>query len=94
MISVLVACSVAAENLEAALTVYGELVAATLKEPGCVSYELLQLRDAPCELMLVERWLSQDHLDAHTKTDHFIEAMHKLKTLETAAPALIYTSAV
>lgn len=94
MISVLVGCSVTAENLEAALTVYGELAAATLKEPGCVSYELLQLRDNPCELMLAERWHSQEHLDAHTRTNHFIEAMHKLETLEAAAPALIYTRVV
>lgn len=94
MISVLVGCSVAPENREEALAVYGELVVATLKEPGCVSYELLQLRDDPRELMLAERWISQEHLDAHTRTDHFIEAMHKLETLETAAPALIYTSAV
>lgn len=94
MISVLVGCSVAAENLAEVLTVYGVLVAATLREPGCVSYELLQLRDDPCELMLAERWLSQEHLDAHTGTDHFIEAMRKLETLETAAPALIYTRAV
>ncbi|WP_104091910.1 putative quinol monooxygenase [Arthrobacter sp. GMC3] len=94
MISVLVGSSVAPENLEGALTVYRGLVAATLKEPGCVSYELLQLRDDDCELMLAERWLSQEHLDAHTRTKHFIEAMHKLETLETAAPALIFTSAV
>ena len=94
MISVLVGCSVTSENLEAALTVYGELASATLKEPGCVSYELLQLRDNPCEFVLAERWLSQEHLDAHTRTDHFIDAMHKLETLETAAPALIYTRVV
>lgn len=94
MISVLVGCSVAAENLQEALTVYGELVAATLKEPGCVSYELLQLRNNPCELMLAERWLSQEYLDAHTRTAHFVEAMNKLETLETATPAMIYTRAV
>lgn len=94
MISVLVGSSVAAENLEEVITIYEVLVAATLKEPGCVSYELLQLRDDRCELMLAERWLSQEHLDAHTRTDHFIEAMHKLETLEIAAPALIFTRAV
>ncbi|PQZ93950.1 hypothetical protein CQ018_08620 [Arthrobacter sp. MYb227] len=94
MINVLVGSSVAAENLQEVLTVYGKLVATTIKEPGCVSYELLQLRDDPCELMLAERWLSQEHLDAHTRTAHFIEAMTKLETLETAAPAMIYTRAV
>ncbi len=94
MISVLVGCSVKTENLDEALCVYRELIAATREEPGCLSYELLQLRDDPSQLMLTERWLSQEHLDAHTRTDHFIEAMQKLETLETAAPALIYTSLV
>lgn len=94
MISVLVGSSVKPENLEETLTVYRGLVAATLKEPGCVSYELLQLRDDHCELMLTERWLSQEHLDAHTRTEHFIDAMRKLETLEKAAPAMIFTSAV
>ena len=90
MISVLVGCTVAAEKLDRALPVYEELVAETVKEPGCVSYELLQQREDPCQLMLLEKWHSQEHLDAHTHTDHFKKAMSLLETLETAAPAMIY----
>lgn len=91
MIHVLVGCTVKPELLEQALAVYSELISETLKEPGCVSYELLQLRDDPGQLMLTERWVSQEHLDAHTHTVHFIQAMSELETLETAVPALIYT---
>ena len=91
MIHVLVGCTVKPELLEQALAVYRELIAETRKEPGCVSYELLELRDDPGQLMLSERWLSQEHLNAHTQTVHFIRAMAELEILETAAPALIYT---
>lgn len=94
MINVLVGCTVKPEHLDEVLGIYRALVAATLAEPGCLGYELLQLRDDACELMLAERWLSQGHLDAHTHTDHFIDAMARLETLETAAPALIYTKAL
>lgn len=88
----MVGSTVSPGDLEEVLGIYRELVAATLQEPGCVSYELLAQRENPCELMLSERWLSQQHLDAHTKTVHFIRAIDRLETLERAAPALIYTS--
>lgn len=88
----MVGSTVSPENLQEVLAIYRELVAATLQEPGCLRYELLALREDPCELMLAERWLSQEHLDAHTRTEHFIRAIDRLEALERAAPALIYTS--
>ena len=91
MINVLVGSTVQPGDLEVVLGIYRELVARTRLEPGCLSYELLQLREDPCNLMLLECWQTQEHLDAHTRTPHFIEAMALLETLETAAPALIYT---
>ena len=91
MINVLVGSTVLPKNLEAVLEIYRELVARTRNEPGCLSYDLLQLREDPCDLMLLECWASQEHLDAHTRTPHFLKAMAQLETLEKAAPALIYT---
>lgn len=87
----MVGSTVSPGDLEEVLAIYRELVAATLQEPGCVSYELLAQRENPCELMLFERWLSQQHLDTHTETEHFIRAIDRLEALERAAPALIYT---
>lgn len=93
MINVLVGSTVSPENLEQVLGIYRDLVAATVEEAGCLRYELLQQRENPCELMLSEQWISQEHLDAHTRTSHFVLAMDLLETLEKAAPALIYTKA-
>ena len=94
LIRVHVGSTVKPEHLDETLEVYRALVSETLVEPGCVSYELLQLREDPCELMLVEQWLSQAHLDAHTHTPHFTTAMRRLEALETAEPARIYTGAL
>lgn len=91
MIKVLVGSTVLPENLEAVLGIYRALVAETRTEAGCLGYELLQRREDPCELMLAEAWVSQEHLDAHTRTPHFLGAMESLASLEHADPALIYT---
>ena len=61
------------------------------KEVGCINYELLQRTDNPCELVLAEEWESQEHLDAHTHTEHFVRLVEALDKLETAAPAQIFT---
>nr|WP_246045030.1 putative quinol monooxygenase [Rhodococcus oryzae] len=86
----MVGSTVPTEHLDRVLELYSRLVAETRKEPGCVSYELLQRQDDPRELMLVEEWQSQEHLDAHTRTPHFVAIVGELDQLERAAPALIY----
>ncbi|MGW6378093.1 putative quinol monooxygenase [Rhodococcus sp. NPDC055112] len=87
----MVGSTVPTEHLDKVLELYDRLVAETRKEPGCTSYELLQQVDDPRELMLVEEWESQEHLDAHTRTSHFVSIVGELDQLEQAAPALIYT---
>ncbi|NMM87494.1 antibiotic biosynthesis monooxygenase [Rhodococcus sp. SRB_17] len=88
-IRVLVGSTVKSENLAEVLDLYDELVRETRREDGCISYELLQRTDEPGELMLVEEWQSQAHLDAHTHTEHFVRLVAALDRLEQAAPAMI-----
>lgn len=90
-IRVLVGSAVEPENLAEVIDIYRELVRETRKESGCISYELLQQSDNPGELMLVEEWESQAHLDAHTHTDHFVRLVAALDRLEKAAPARVYS---
>jgi len=47
-------------------------IAETQKEPGCISYDLHASMTEPGKLVFVERWESRAHLDAHTKTPHFL----------------------
>lgn len=91
MIRVLVPCTVAVSDLPRALKLYRELVEATRQEVGCTSYELLQHADDPTQLVLVEEWESQAHLDAHTRTPHFVRLVALLDEVERAEPAVIYT---
>ncbi|MFF3066583.1 putative quinol monooxygenase [Oerskovia sp. NPDC057915] len=89
-VRVLVPCTVEAQHLVRAVEVYRELVEATRREPGCLSYELLQRVDDATRLVLVEEWESQAHLDAHTRTEHFVRLVAELEALETAEPAELY----
>ncbi len=89
-IRVLVGSVVQPEKLGEVLDLYRELVFETRKEKGCISYEVLQHCGNPGELMLVEEWESQAHLDAHTQTEHFVRLVAALDELENAAPAQIY----
>lgn len=90
MIRVLVPCTVQEEHLPRALAVYQELVAATRRETGCLSYELLQREDEPTSLLLTEEWESHDHLRAHTQTEHFVRLVAELESLEVAEPAVFF----
>ena len=47
-------------------------LAETRKEPGCISYDLHASVTEAGKLVFVERWESRAHLDAHTKTPHFL----------------------
>lgn len=91
MIRVLVPTTVEQGDLAEVLRLYDELVTETRKEDGCINYELLQRTDNPCELVLAEEWESQEHLDAHTHTEHFVRLVEALDKLETAASAQIFT---
>ena len=46
------------------------LIAPTLAEPGCISYELFQSSEDPALWMLLEQWRSPADLDAHIGSPH------------------------
>ena len=58
-----------ADFLENARTVIG----ATVKEPGCVSYDLTSSITEPNCFVFVERWESREALAAHFETPHLHE---------------------
>ncbi len=78
------------ETREQAIKLYQELIKETIKEEGCISYELFyQLDDENC-LALFEEWESRENLKAHTKTEHFLRIVSMLSQLEIEDPILIY----
>jgi quinol monooxygenase YgiN len=46
------------------------MVDATHAEPGCITHALHQGRDDPSLFVFVERWASQEALDAHFASEH------------------------
>jgi quinol monooxygenase YgiN len=56
-----------AEVLEAAK----ELVALTVKEEGCISYEMFQDIKDESVLTMIEEWDSMDALTKHMNSEHF-----------------------
>jgi quinol monooxygenase YgiN len=46
-------------------------IAGTVKEDGCISYDMHQSVSDPTRLVLVERWASRDALTRHFETPHF-----------------------
>jgi quinol monooxygenase YgiN len=67
-------------------SVLSSLVEPTCKEPGCLSYKLLQNNEDPTDFTLVEEWQSNAALESHFATKHFKDAMAKLPSLVEAEP--------
>jgi len=53
-----------------ALTELTKLVEPTIKEEGCIKYELNQSIKDPTEFLFYEIWTSQDALTKHSQSEH------------------------
>ncbi len=71
--------------LQQALTA---LTNATRNEEGCVSYELFHSASDPSAFVTVEKWRSQDDLDAHMKTPHVAQALQSAGEVIAESPAI------
>lgn len=62
-----------ADRAEEVARLFRELRAASLREEGCLGYEVCRGdADAPGTFVLYERWADQAALDAHYEQDHFV----------------------
>lgn len=59
----------AAQHKTEVLTALGALIAASRAESGCEMYDLVQ-GDGEEVWVMMEKWSSKDHWDAHMATDH------------------------
>ncbi len=90
MIKVIASSVIKENHLSDALHLYQLLVKETVKEQGCISYELFQEVGNPNRLTLIEEWEDQTALHRHTQTPHFIDLVKKLALYEEELPVLIY----
>jgi quinol monooxygenase YgiN len=62
------------------------LIEPTRKEPGCITYELLQNRNDPTDFTFVEEWASGSAFDSHFLSDHLKALGPKLQPIVTEPP--------
>jgi quinol monooxygenase YgiN len=74
------------DSIDGVRSCLSDLIEPTRKEPGCISYELLQNKSDPSDFTFVEEWESDDAMDAHLKTDHLQKAISRVTGLIAAAP--------
>ena len=55
-----------------------ELIEKTNQENGCIEYKSYLSSKYSDEIVIIEKWESQAHLDAHMKTKHFTELLPKI----------------
>lgn len=83
MIRLNVFIQVSEANRTALLEVAKELVAASLKDAGCIAYDLFESSTRKDVLMICETWADQKSLDAHSKAAHFTTLLPKIQELGT-----------
>jgi quinol monooxygenase YgiN len=81
MIKVVARAAVKSDKVEDYIKLASQLAAETRKETGCISYELCQDIKNSTILTFIEEWESQEALDKHMKSKHFVEIVPKMGQL-------------
>ncbi|WP_312823847.1 putative quinol monooxygenase [Epilithonimonas sp.] len=77
------------ENILETQKILEALIEPTIKEEGCIKYELLQDNTNPEVFFFDEIWESKEKLNAHAASSHFLEAQEQLKS-QLESPMEVY----
>lgn len=72
-LNIIATITVKPEFYDAFQPIFKRLVAGSRAETGCVHYELNQSIDNPNIFIVIETWVSQQAIDFHNTTPHFVE---------------------
>lgn len=81
MIRLNVFIQVSESNRAAVLEAAKELVASSLKDKGCVAYDVFESATRNDVLMICETWQDAESLSAHEKAEHFVTLVPKIQGL-------------
>lgn len=81
MIRLNVFIQVTESNRAATLEAAKELVAQSLKDSGCISYDIYESSTRRDVLMICETWTDAEALAAHEKAEHFTTLVPKIQSL-------------
>jgi len=59
------------DKIEKVLELAKELVESTVKEEGCIKYEMYQDKKSPSTLIMIEEWETIEALNNHMSSEHF-----------------------
>ncbi|MCF2599379.1 antibiotic biosynthesis monooxygenase [Phocaeicola barnesiae] len=69
------------KNHDAVVAAAKELVAASLKDQGCIAYDLFQSATRPDVLMICETWADAASLSTHEVASHFTTLVPRIQSL-------------
>lgn len=69
------------KNHDAVVAAAKELLAASLKDQGCIAYDLFQSATRPDVLMICETWADAASLSAHEAASHFTTLVPRIQSL-------------
>lgn len=81
MIRINVFMAVEEANKQQVLDAAKALTEGSVKEEGCIAYDIFESATRANVLMICETWKDQASLDAHSKTEHYtthVPTLHKL----------------
>ena len=70
-----------ADNRAELLAAAKRLTEASLKQEGCIAYDIFESATRNDVLMICETWRDQAALDAHGASDAFVNEVGKMKSL-------------
>jgi len=76
------------------LAAYEKLKPLVLAEPGCLQYELFSDLGNENKFVLIEKWASQNALDAHDQAEHMLAADAHNPTFRSKPATVIKMTAV
>lgn len=59
------------EHIEKVKQLLEDMVAPSIKEPGCLFYYIFQSKSNPRKFFAVESWASNEALEGHKHTEHY-----------------------
>lgn len=63
------------------LEIAKKLTECSLKEEGCVAYDIFESATRPDVLMICETWRDDEALHAHEQTQHFVTCVGQMRAL-------------
>lgn len=85
MIKVVAKSLAKADKLDIILELSAELVEKTVKEEGCIKYELFQDMKNPNVMIFIEEWESEEALSKHMASEHFTRIVPQLNEMKEKA---------